>query len=61
MELSLRAKNITPSATVELTAKVAEMRKSGIDVIALKVGEPDFQTPDNICTYAKDAIDQGKT
>jgi len=61
MELSKRAQNITPSATVELTAKVAEMRKSGIDVIALNVGEPDFATPKNICDYAKDAMDQGKT
>lgn len=61
MELSARAQNITPSATVELTAKVAEMRKSGIDVIAMNVGEPDFRTPENICSYAKEVIDQGKT
>lgn len=61
MKLSKRIKNITPSATLELTGKVAEMRRSGIEVIAFNVGEPDFGTPANIGEAAKAAIDANKT
>lgn len=50
-----------PSATVELTAKVAKMKKSGKDVIDLNVGEPDFETPRNICEAAIQAINDGFT
>ena len=50
-----------PSATVTLTAKVAEMRKNGIDVIGFNVGEPDFNTPNVINEEAKKAIDDGFT
>ncbi len=47
-ELSARMKNISMSATSALFARVDEMRRNGIDVISLNVGEPDFPTPDNI-------------
>ncbi len=47
-ELSTRMKNISMSATSALFARVDEMRRSGIDIISLNVGEPDFPTPDNI-------------
>jgi aspartate aminotransferase len=59
--LSRRIQNMTPSATVELTAKVAELRRQGIDIIAFNVGEPDFNTPDHINEAAKKAIDEGFT
>lgn len=59
--LTKRIKNMTPSVTVELTAKVADLRREGIDVIALNVGEPDFNTPENINQAAKEAIDNGFT
>ena len=39
----------------------AEMKANGADVIALSAGEPDFDTPDNIKSAAKAAIDAGKT
>ena len=61
MRLTKRIKNITPPATFALTAKVAELRRQGIDVIAYNVGEPDFGTPKNICDAAKAAIDAQKT
>ncbi len=59
--LTKRIKNMTPSVTVELTAKVADLRRQGVDVIALNVGEPDFNTPENISQAAKEAIDNGFT
>ena len=59
--LSNRIGRITPSATLEMTAKAAELRAAGVDVLNLSVGEPDFPTPDNICIAAKKAIDDGHT
>jgi len=57
--LSERVLSMVPSVTVELTAKVIELKKRGVDVIGLNVGEPDFNTPDNICHAAIDAIRNG--
>ncbi len=59
--LSNRIDRITPSATLAMTAKAAELRAKGIDVINLSVGEPDFPTPQNIRQAAKHAIDNGQT
>ena len=44
--LSDRIGRITPSATLAMTAKAADLREAGIDVINLSVGEPDFPTPE---------------
>ena len=44
-----------------MTARAAELRAQGVDVIDLGVGEPDFNTPDNIITAAKKAMDDGFT
>lgn len=43
--LSKRLDVITPSCTVGISSKVKSMRESGIDVISLSIGEPDFQVP----------------
>lgn len=59
--LSERAGKINPSVTVELTARVAQLRSEGIDIIGFNVGEPDFMTPSNISNAAKEAIDSGFT
>ena len=40
-----RINRIQPSATLEMTAKAADLRSKGLDVINLSVGEPDFNTP----------------
>jgi len=56
-----RLDRIQPSATLEMTAKAAELKAKGVDVLNLSVGEPDFNTPDNIIQAAKNAIDNGKT
>ncbi|SVD96059.1 uncharacterized protein METZ01_LOCUS448913, partial [marine metagenome] len=59
--LSDRIGRISPSATLAMTAKAAELREAGIDVINLSVGEPDFTTPLNIREAGKRAIDDGLT
>tara|TARA_Y100001970_G_scaffold246521_1_gene314536 strand:+ start:293 stop:1477 length:1185 start_codon:yes stop_codon:yes gene_type:complete len=56
-----RINRIQPSATLEMTAKAAELRSQGKDVINLSVGEPDFNTPQNIIKAAKKAMDSGFT
>ena len=56
-----RIGRITPSATLAMTAKAAELRAAGVDVINLSVGEPDFPTPTNIREAGKKAIDTGHT
>ena len=44
-----------------MTAKAAELRSHGIDVLNFSVGEPDFNTPQNIIDAAKTAMDSGYT
>ncbi|MDF2502524.1 pyridoxal phosphate-dependent aminotransferase [Clostridium sp.] len=61
MILSNKAKNISPSLTLAITAKVKEMKKNGIDVIGFGAGEPDFNTPENIQIAAKEAMENGFT
>ncbi len=60
-ELSKRALKVKPSATLELTAKVAALRSQGVEVIKFNVGEPDFATPRNICEACKRSLDAGHT
>ncbi len=59
--LSNRVKSIKPSPTLSMDAKAKEMKASGIDVISFGVGEPDFDTPDNIKEAAIKAIKDGFT
>ncbi|MBP9792242.1 MAG: pyridoxal phosphate-dependent aminotransferase [Rickettsiales bacterium] len=52
---------IKPSATLALAAKAKTLKAQGVDVISLTVGEPDFDTPENIKAAAIEAIKSGKT
>jgi len=52
---------VKPSATIAVTQKARDLKASGRDVISLSVGEPDFDTPDNIKSAAIDAIRRGET
>jgi len=45
IQLSERIQKVKPSATLAITAKAAELRASGRNIISLSVGEPDFETP----------------
>ena len=59
--LSATLARVKPSPTIAMTAKAAEMKAAGRDVISLSAGEPDFDTPAHIREAAKRAIDEGKT
>lgn len=61
MKLSERAKGISASITLEITAKARELKENGVDVISFGVGEPDFNTPENILKAANCAMVEGKT
>ena len=52
---------IKPSATMTVTQKARDLKAKGRDVISLSVGEPDFDTPDNIKEAAIAAIRRGET
>jgi aspartate aminotransferase len=59
--LSDRIKSLSVSQTLAMAQKSREMKASGIDVINLSIGEPDFHTPDDIKEAAKKAIDDNYT
>ena len=59
--LATRVNTFTPSTTLAITAKAKEMKESGIDVIGLGAGEPDYNTPDNILQAAYKSMKDGKT
>ncbi|HRH80036.1 MAG TPA: pyridoxal phosphate-dependent aminotransferase [Thiobacillaceae bacterium] len=61
MELSHRVLNIKPSPTLAVTAKAAQLKAEGKDIIGLGVGEPDFDTPQHIKDAAIAAIRAGFT
>ncbi len=52
---------VKPSATIVITQKARDLKAQGRDVISLSVGEPDFDTPDNIKEAAIAAIRRGET
>ena len=59
--ISVKALNISPSATLAIDAKAKAMKAQGIDVVGFGAGEPDFDTPEYIKRAAIEAIEQGKT
>ncbi len=59
--LSDRVKKIKPSATLAMDTKAKSMKAEGIDIVNFGVGEPDFDTPDNIKEAAVKAIRDGFT
>ncbi len=59
--LAARVSRIKPSATLAVSAKAAQLRAQGKDIIGLGAGEPDFDTPEHIKQAAIDAIHAGQT
>jgi len=59
--LANRVNTLTPSTTLAITAKAKQMKDSGIDIIGLGAGEPDFNTPENILEAAILSMRDGKT
>lgn len=61
LELSKKAAAVKPSSTLAITAKAKELKAQGKDVVGFGAGEPDFNTPENICEAAIKAIKDGFT
>lgn len=61
MKLANRLSVIEPSMTLKVSAKAAELKAQGKDVVSFGAGEPDFDTPTFIKEAAKKAIDAGAT
>lgn len=61
LQLAERVSLIKPSPTLAVSARAAEMRAAGKDVIGLGVGEPDFDTPEHIKAAGIEAINNGFT
>ena len=60
-KLADRVDKIQPSFTLQMATVAAELRAKGESVINFSVGEPDFNTPENIIDAGKKAMDQGYT
>jgi aspartate aminotransferase len=61
MQLASRIRQIPPSATLALNAKANQLKAQGVDIVNFGVGEPDFDTPENIREAAIRAIHEGFT
>lgn len=62
MNYSAQRLNIVePSPTLAISAKAAELKAAGRDVIGFGAGEPDFDTPDHIKAAAEKAMAEGQT
>ncbi len=61
LTLSKKAQAVKPSSTLAITAKAKELRAQGVDVVGFGAGEPDFNTPENVCDAAISAIKEGFT
>ena len=56
-----RMSRVHPSPSTVAAAKARELRESGVKVLDLTVGEPDFDTPDNVKAAGIAAIERGET
>ncbi|AZI42144.1 pyridoxal phosphate-dependent aminotransferase [Deinococcus psychrotolerans] len=61
ISLSQKVQSLKPSSTVAVTSRALELQRSGVDILSLSVGEPDFDTPPHVVAAAKAALDAGKT
>lgn len=59
--LAKRTSIISPSVTIGISSKVNELKRQGIEVTSLSIGEPDFFTPEKAKQAAIDAIHANKT
>jgi aspartate aminotransferase len=59
--LSSRANAADEGAIIRMAQKTRELRAKGHDIVSLTIGEPDFDTPENIRDAAKLALDSGFT
>ena len=61
LDFADRVDRVSPSATLAISNKASALEAEGVDVVDLSVGEPDFDTPQNIKDAAEEALEAGKT
>ncbi len=61
MTISVRARQVAPSATIAISTRARQMQAEGIDVVSFGSGEPDFDTPAHIKAAAVQALQEGFT
>ncbi len=61
LKLAERMNRLGTEGAFEVLAMAKEMERSGIDVVHLEIGEPDFDTPRNIVDAAVNALNRGET
>ncbi len=61
MQLAQRLNSVSEPQTIKMAKLSRELKAKGINIIDLSLGEPDFKTPEYICTAAINAINEGYT
>ena len=61
MEPANRCRNITPFIVMEILEKIHKMEASGIDVIHMEIGEPDFNVPECVNKVSIEAFQDNQT
>ncbi len=61
IKLSEKNQKIAASVTLAIDSRAKQMQSEGINVISFGVGEPDFNTPDNIIKAAIEGMEKGIT
>ncbi len=61
MKPANRCKQITPFIVMEIMEKIHKMESTGIDVIHMEIGEPDFNVPACVNKVSIDALAENKT
>lgn len=61
VDVSARVRRVKPSPTLAATARAAQLRAAGRDIIGLTAGEPDFDTPGHVRAAGEAAIRAGFT
>ena len=61
LQISRRAAQIAPSATLAIDTRAKALKAEGKDVVGFGAGEPDFDTPEYVRAAAHRAIDEGRT
>ncbi len=61
MEPANRCRHITPFIVMEILEKIHKMEASGIDVIHMEIGEPDFNVPECVNKVGIEAFQDNQT
>jgi aspartate/methionine/tyrosine aminotransferase len=61
MRLARRLEGLDVEGALEVAARARALEASGREIIHFEIGEPDFETPENVREAAKQALDDGKT